>query len=116
MKNSHLSAILELVRAVFVVIPKFNKMGRQMGRMSTLERVFQSLGIVVSEEDSVLEDIVEASGKEEEDEQGQGAETLSVRSLSIRVVQRVWNYLYFSCHVKPFRELTFLLTMFWDDS
>ena len=29
-----------------------------------MERVFQSLGIVVSEEDSVLEEIVEASSKE----------------------------------------------------
>ena len=55
MKNSHLSATLELVRAVLVVIPKFNKIGRQMVRMSTLERVSKSLGIVVSEEESVLE-------------------------------------------------------------
>ena len=76
MKNSHLRATLELVRAVLVVITKFKNMGRQMGRMSTLERVFQSLGIVVSEEDSVLEDILEASGKEEGDLKGQGAETI----------------------------------------
>ena len=44
--------------------------------MSTLERVFQSLGIVVSEEDSVLEEIVEASSKEQGGEQGQCADKI----------------------------------------
>ena len=39
MKNSHLSATLDLVWSVLAVIYKFKNKGRNIGRMSTLERV-----------------------------------------------------------------------------
>ena len=43
-----MSTILDLVRAVPVVIPNFNKKESQMGKMSKLKRVFQILEIVVN--------------------------------------------------------------------
>ena len=47
-----------------------------MGGMPTLERVLQSLCIVVNEENSVLEEIVEASVKEEGGKQVQDVEKI----------------------------------------
>jgi len=46
----------DLVDAVAAVTPEFAKKGRRLGRTATLARVFQSLRIVVNEEDSALED------------------------------------------------------------
>jgi len=45
----------DLVDAVAAVTPQFAKKGKRMGRTSTLARVFQSLRIVVNQEDAVLE-------------------------------------------------------------
>ena len=45
----------DLVKAVAAVTPDFSKKSRRMGRTATLARVFQSLRIVVNEEDTVLE-------------------------------------------------------------
>uniref|UniRef100_A0A7S2SBE8 16S rRNA (Cytosine(1402)-N(4))-methyltransferase n=1 Tax=Eucampia antarctica TaxID=49252 RepID=A0A7S2SBE8_9STRA len=42
--------------AVAAVIPQFNKKSRRNGRTATLARVFQSLRIVVNEEDRALEE------------------------------------------------------------
>ena len=74
MKNSHLITTLGLVRGVLMVFLEFNKNERHIGRMSTLDKVLQCMGIVVNEEDRVLEEIVDASGKEEGFEEGQGTE------------------------------------------
>ena len=63
MNNSHLIATLDLVQEESLVIPEFNKKRRWIGRISTLERLFQSLVILMNEEDEVLEEIVEAFGK-----------------------------------------------------
>ena len=45
----------DLVDVVASVVPQFAKKGKRMGRTSTLARVFQSLRIVVNQEDIVLE-------------------------------------------------------------
>jgi 16S rRNA (cytosine1402-N4)-methyltransferase len=45
----------DLFEAVAAVTPAFAKKGRRMGRMATMARIFQSLRIVVNEEDEVLE-------------------------------------------------------------
>jgi 16S rRNA (cytosine1402-N4)-methyltransferase len=45
----------DLFAAVAAVTPAFAKKGRRMGRMATMARIFQSLRIVVNEEDAVLE-------------------------------------------------------------
>lgn len=45
----------DLVEAVSAVVPQFARKGKRLGRMSTLARVFQSLRIVVNQEDKVLE-------------------------------------------------------------
>jgi 16S rRNA (cytosine1402-N4)-methyltransferase len=44
----------QLVEAVSSVTPRFAKKSKRMGRMATLARVFQSLRIVVNNEDGVL--------------------------------------------------------------
>jgi 16S rRNA (cytosine1402-N4)-methyltransferase len=44
----------DLVKAVAAVVPEFARKGRRMGRTATLARVFQSLRIVVNQEDKVL--------------------------------------------------------------
>lgn len=44
----------DLVNAVAAVTPQFAKKGRRLGRTATLARVFQSLRIVVNEEDIAL--------------------------------------------------------------
>ena len=62
-KKSRLSATLDLIQLFLVVIREFNKKLRQMRRMYSLDRVFQSMGILVNEEGAVLEETVEASGK-----------------------------------------------------
>lgn len=49
----------DLKEAVSEVTPQFAKKGRRMGRMATLARVFQSLRIVVNEEDLVLRQALE---------------------------------------------------------
>jgi 16S rRNA (cytosine1402-N4)-methyltransferase len=48
-----------LVNAVSSVVPEFAKKGRRMGRTATLARVFQSLRIVVNQEDEALVDVFE---------------------------------------------------------
>ena len=45
----------DLFEAVAAVTPAFARKGRRMGRMATMARVFQSLRIVVNQEDTVLE-------------------------------------------------------------
>lgn len=45
----------DLQEAVAAVTPQFVRKGRRMGRMATMARVFQSLRIVVNQEDVVLE-------------------------------------------------------------
>ena len=45
----------ELVDAISSVTPRFAKQSKRMGRTATLARVFQSLRIVVNDEDGVLE-------------------------------------------------------------
>jgi 16S rRNA (cytosine1402-N4)-methyltransferase len=50
-----LKTTADLVEAVAAVVPQFAKKGRRMGRTATLARVFQSLRIVVNQEDVVLE-------------------------------------------------------------
>ena len=54
---------MDLIQLFLVVICEFNKKLRQMGRMYSLYRVFQSMGILVNEEGAVLDETVEASGK-----------------------------------------------------
>ena len=49
MKNSHLITTLDLVWMVSYVIPEFVKKGRWMGSMTTLERVFHILRIIVNQ-------------------------------------------------------------------
>lgn len=49
----------DLVNAVSSVVPEFAKKGRRMGRTATLARVFQSLRIVVNQEDEALVDVFE---------------------------------------------------------
>jgi 16S rRNA (cytosine1402-N4)-methyltransferase len=49
-----LSTTQDLVKAVAAVVPEFARKGRRMGRTATLARVFQSLRIVVNQEDKVL--------------------------------------------------------------
>jgi 16S rRNA (cytosine1402-N4)-methyltransferase len=49
-----LRATQDLVEAVAAVTPQFAKKGRRMGRTATLARVFQSLRIVVNQEDIML--------------------------------------------------------------
>ena len=60
MNNSHLSSPSDLLQAVLEVAPGFSKKVRWMGRTTTLDRVFQTLSILLNEEDVMLEDIVEA--------------------------------------------------------
>ena len=55
-RSRPLSFTSDLVRAVSDVIPEFARNGRRMGRTATLARVFQSLRIVVNEEDEALEE------------------------------------------------------------
>jgi 16S rRNA (cytosine1402-N4)-methyltransferase len=45
----------DLYEAVAAVTPQFVRKGRRMGRMATLARIFQSLRIIVNQEDVVLE-------------------------------------------------------------
>lgn len=45
----------DLFEAVAEVTPQFARKGRRMGRMATMARIFQSLRIVVNQEDVVLE-------------------------------------------------------------
>ncbi|KAL7578400.1 hypothetical protein ACA910_012797 [Epithemia clementina (nom. ined.)] len=54
-KQRPLRTTSDLVRAVAAVTPEFNKKSRRMGRTATLARVFQSIRIVVNEEDKALE-------------------------------------------------------------
>jgi 16S rRNA (cytosine1402-N4)-methyltransferase len=54
-----LSTTSDLKNAVAKVTPEFAKKGRRMGRTATLARVFQSLRIVVNEEDVVLRNALE---------------------------------------------------------
>lgn len=50
-----LATTADLQAAVAAVTPQFARKGRRMGRMATMARVFQSLRIVVNQEDVVLE-------------------------------------------------------------
>ena len=52
-----------LVQEESVVIPEFKNKRRWIGRISTLEKVFQILCIEMNEEDKKLEEIVDAFGK-----------------------------------------------------
>lgn len=54
-----LATTSDLVNAVSSVVPEFAKKGRRMGRTATLARVFQSLRIVVNQEDKALVDVFE---------------------------------------------------------
>jgi len=54
-----LATTSDLVNAVASVVPEFARKGRRMGRMATLARVFQSLRIVVNQEDEALVDVFE---------------------------------------------------------
>ena len=54
-----LATTSDLVNAVSSVVPEFAKKGRRMGRTATLARVFQSLRIVVNQEDEALVDVFE---------------------------------------------------------
>lgn len=54
-----LATTSDLVNAVSSVVPEFAKKGRRMGRKATLARVFQSLRIVVNQEDEALVDVFE---------------------------------------------------------
>ena len=54
-----LATTSDLVNAVSLVVPEFAKKGRRMGRTATLARVFQSLRIVVNQEDEALVDVFE---------------------------------------------------------
>ena len=54
-----LATTSDLVNAVSSVVPEFARKGRRMGRMATLARVFQSLRIVVNQEDEALVDVFE---------------------------------------------------------
>jgi len=56
-----LATTSDLVEAVSSVVPEFARKGRRMGRTATLARVFQSLRIVVNEEDEALVDVFEHS-------------------------------------------------------
>ena len=56
-----LATTSDLVEAVSSVVPEFARRGRRMGRTATLARVFQSLRIVVNEEDEALVDVFEHS-------------------------------------------------------
>lgn len=59
-----LATTSDLVEAVSSVVPEFAKKGRRMGRTATLARVFQSLRIVVNEEDEALVDVFEHAAPE----------------------------------------------------
>ena len=48
MKKSELSTTSDLIRVVLEFIPDFSKKGRRMGRMATLDRIFQNLRITVN--------------------------------------------------------------------
>ena len=63
MNNSHLRPTSDLVRVVLEVIPDFSNKGIHMGRMDTLERVFQRLRVIVNQEKAKLDKIVEYFGK-----------------------------------------------------
>lgn len=54
-ENRPLHTTSDLMQVVASVTPQFAKKGRRMGRTATLARVFQSLRIVVNQEDKVLE-------------------------------------------------------------
>ncbi len=54
-----LATTSDLVNAVSSIVPEFAKKGRRMGRTATLARVFQSLRIVVNQEDEALVDVFE---------------------------------------------------------
>jgi 16S rRNA (cytosine1402-N4)-methyltransferase len=54
-----LSTTQDLRNAIADVTPDFSKKGRRMGRTATLARVFQSLRIVVNQEDAVLQRVLE---------------------------------------------------------
>jgi len=53
-----LSTTQDLMNAIADVTPEFARKGRRMGRTATAARVFQSLRIVVNEEDSALGDVL----------------------------------------------------------
>lgn len=54
-KHRPLQTTRDLVSAVAAVTPEFSRKRRRMGRIATLARVFQSIRIVVNEEDKALE-------------------------------------------------------------
>ena len=70
MNNSHASATSDLVWAVLEAISDFYKKVMHMGKMATLDMVFQILGILINKYDTDLEDIVEVFWKEEGSDQG----------------------------------------------
>merc|ERR1719223_327081 len=83
-----LSTTGDLKEAVSKVTPEFAKKGRRLGRKATLARVFQSLRIVVNDEDGVLrqalEDMAPALVKK-----GGRLVVLSYHSMEDRATKRV---------------------------
>lgn len=54
-RHRPLQTTTDLVNAVAAVIPEYSKTSRRQGRIATLARVFQSIRILVNEEDKALE-------------------------------------------------------------
>ena len=78
----------DLKEAVAKVTPEFAKKGRRMGRTATLARVFQSLRIVVNDEDKVLIDALEVMAPNVLKKGGRLV-VLTYHSMEDRAVKRV---------------------------
>lgn len=78
----------DLRDAVAKVTPEFAKKGRRMGRTATLARVFQSLRIVVNDEEAVLRDALEVMAPSVLRKGGRLV-VLTYHSLEDRAVKRV---------------------------
>lgn len=83
-----LATTSDLVEAVSSVTPKFAKKGRRLGRVATLARIFQSLRIVVNEEEEALIDVFEDAAPALV-RQGGRLVVLSYHSLEDRATKRV---------------------------
>lgn len=78
----------DLKEAIAKVTPEFAKKGRRMGRTATLARVFQSLRIVVNDEDKVLIDALEVMAPNVLKKGGRLV-VLTYHSMEDRAVKRV---------------------------
>jgi 16S rRNA (cytosine1402-N4)-methyltransferase len=78
----------QLQEAVSAVVPAFHKQSKRLGRTATLARVFQSLRIVVNQEDKVLQQVMEETCPALL-RQGGRLVVLSYHSLEDRVTKRV---------------------------